>query len=422
MILATIVQLGWWADGCVRLMQGGHNLPRGPLGVLCYLPFVPLYWLMPLRYRPAFLWTSSLTLAALTLGPAYAVTILALAMVALVIVRTLGARKRPGLGAIILGMAYLSLILHPQPGWLPPVNAPVYFYIHWAGIGYLFLRSYHVLADVSAGRWAIPSANEFLAYLLFAPTLRMGPIYRYPEFARQMAEGPAAHRSLARAAGRFLTGAIRLVAMAAIVGDNRIDALYSSPGTLSTLQLLFYIQTPVLGLYLWISGYVDWSIAIGRLLGFRIPDNFNYPWRSTSIDEFWRRWHITLSNWLKDYLFIPLVRHRWHYFWSFTLTFLFVGFWHGWCWCYILGGTSQGVALAVRRWWDHLWRGQRERETGLYTALDRLKLVRSGLNTSLCWLLTYSYLMITLGLSLDEKHTYGRVLLRILSAFGIHLG
>src|SRR3972149_3141901 len=122
-MLATAVHFGWWADGCIRLIEGGHNLPRGPLGVLCYLPFVPIYWLLPARHRPAYLWISSLVLAVLTLGPAYAVTMLGLAWAALLIVRTLGARKHLAVGAIVLAVAYLSLILHPQPGWLPPVGA-----------------------------------------------------------------------------------------------------------------------------------------------------------------------------------------------------------------------------------------------------------------------------------------------------------
>jgi D-alanyl-lipoteichoic acid acyltransferase DltB (MBOAT superfamily) len=155
-------------------------------------------------------------------------------------------------------------------------------------------------------------------------------------------------------------------------------------------------------------------------MGFDIPDNFNYPWRSTSIDEFWRRWHITLSLWLKDYLFIPLVRHRWHYFWSFTLTFLFCGLWHSKAPSFILGGLSQGIALAARRWWDHLWRAQRENRTVLYQALSRVRLVRSPLNTALCWLFTYSFLMISLGMALDDKHTYVWVVLRLLTLVGIH--
>ncbi|HSW45225.1 MAG TPA: MBOAT family O-acyltransferase [Phycisphaerae bacterium] len=419
MILAAAVQFGFWADGFIRFVHEGYNLPRGPLGLLCYLPFVPIYWLLPQRRRSGYLWISSLVLAIVTLGPAYAAMMAALGLIAWAVVRGFGARGRLAPGALILAAVYGSLVLYPQPPWLPPVTEPVYFYIHWAGIGYLFLRSYHVLADVAGGRLNLPGFHDFLAYLLFAPTLRMGPIYRYGEFARQTAEGPAVHRSLARAAGRFLTGCIRLAAMSVLVADDRIRTLYDAPETLSALELVFYIQIPVLGLYLWISGYVDWSIAIGRLLGFAVPDNFNYPFRSASIDEFWRRWHITLSMWLKDFIFIPLVRHRWHFFWSFTLTFLFCGAWHGKYPCYVLGGLLQGLALAGRRWWDHLWKNQRQRSTPLYRGLERLGLVRTPLNTALCWLTTYTFVMVSLSLGLDARHAFSRVAARILSLLGL---
>jgi len=420
LILAAAVQFGFWADGMIRFVQDGYNLPRGPLGVLCYLPFIPVYWIIPPRHRSNYLWISSLVLALLTLGPAYAFTIAALALASWAIIRVCGLPRRLTAGALVMAAAYLALILHPQPGWLPPVDIPYYFYIHWAGIGYLFLRSYHVLADVAAGKLIAPGLRDFLAYLLFAPTLRMGPIYRYNQFAGQLADGPTRYRSFSQAGVRFVTGAIRLAVMSIMIDKFRPSQLYENPQTLGGLDLIISLQVPAMAFYLWISGYVDWSICIGRLMGFDIPDNFNYPWRSASIDEFWRRWHITLSLWLKDYLFIPLVRHRWHYFWSFTLTFLFCGLWHSKDLSFILCGLSQGIALSVRRWWDHLWRTQREKHTALYQTLSRARLVHSPLNTTLCWLVNYCFLMISLGLALDEKYTYLRVTLRLLSLVGIH--
>jgi D-alanyl-lipoteichoic acid acyltransferase DltB (MBOAT superfamily) len=247
----------------------------------------------------------------------------------------------------------------------------------------------------------------------------MGPLYRSGEFTLQMTAGPARYRDFKCAGVRFATGAVRLMAMG-ILRDALPDrTLFDHPEQLSAFQLILHLQSPTLALYLWISGYVDWSIAIGRLLGFQIPDNFNYPWRSLSIGEFWRRWHITLSNWLKDYLFIPLVRHRWHYFWSFTFTFLFCGFWHGLYASYILFGLSQGVGLAVHRWWDQFWRVHRDRRTPLYLALLRVKLVQSPLNMAACWLLTYSYLVLAIDLAADERNTFLLVARRILSLLGL---
>ncbi len=419
MILAAAVQFGFWADGCIRFMLEGHNVPCGPLGVLCYLPFVPIYWLLPAHHRAAYLWISSLVLALLTLGPAYTVMLAALSLASLAVIRLCGTRRRSGAGKILLAAAFAAFVFFPQPPWLPPVRIPVYFYVHWAGLAYLFLRVYHVLADVSAGKLPQPRAGDFLAYLLFAPTLRMGPLYRFGEFAGQLAEGPARHRNFAQAGIRFATGALRLVAMVGLRKALSDRTLFDHPEQLDAFELILHLQSPVLALYLWISGYVDWSIAVGRLLGFEVPDNFNYPWRSLSIGEFWRRWHITLSNWLKDYLFIPLVRRRWHYFWSFTFTFLFCGFWHGLYASYLLFGLSQGIGLAAHRGWNQLWRSQRDRHTPLYRTLLRLRLVQSPLNTAVCWLLTYNYLVLAIDLAADEQHTFLRVARRILALVGL---
>lgn len=419
LILAAAVQFGFWADGCIRFQLDGFNVPAGPLGVLCYLPFVPLYWLLGERQRPAYLWISSLVLALLTLGPAYTVMLAALTGASLAIVRLCGTKSRAGLGKALLAVAFAACIVFPQPPWLPHVPEPVYFYVHWAGLAYLFLRVYHVLADVSTGKLTRPRAGDFLAHLLFAPTLRMGPLYRFSEFTQQMAEGPTRYRNLTQAGVRFVTGSIRLIAMLALRANLPDRTLFDHPEQLDAIGLILHLQSPALALYLWISGYVDWSIAVGRLLGFEIPDNFNYPWRSLSIGEFWRRWHITLSNWLKDYLFIPLVRHRWHYFWSFTFTFLFCGFWHGLYVSYILFGLSQGIGLAVHRWWGQLWRGQRDRRTPLYLTLLRLRLVQSPLNQAACWLLTYNYLVLAIDLAADDRHALLLVSRRFLSLFGL---
>jgi len=419
LILAAAIQFGLWSEGWIRFVVDGFNVPRGPLGLLCYLPFVPIYWFVPRRHRPAYLWVTSLVLALVTLGPAYAGMLAGLTFGSLGIIRLCGVPRWSGIGKIVLALAFSAFIFFPQPPWLPPVKLPVYFYVHWAGLAYLFLRVYHVLVDVSAGKLPPPRAGDFLAYLLFAPTLRMGPLYRFGEFARQMTDGPIRHRDFAGAGIRFATGAVRLAAMVALRGALPDDVLYEHPERLGAIELILHLQSPTLALYLWISGYVDWSIAVGRLLGFEVPDNFNYPWRSLNIGEFWRRWHITLSNWLKDYLFIPLVRRRWHYFWAFTLTFLFCGYWHGIRPSYILFGLSQGVGLAVHRRWDQLWRRQRDHHTPLYATLVRLKLAQSPLNVAARWAITYSYLILSIDLAIDERHTFQNVVRRVLSLVGI---
>jgi len=419
--LAAAVEWGFWADGCIRLIQDGHNVPRGPLGLLLYLPFVTCYWFMPARWRPTYLWSTSLLLALVTLGPAYVITITGLTLVSLGIVRQCATPSRLRIGIVLFIMAYLSLLIWPQPAWLPSISdpEPLYFYLHWAGIGYLFLRCYHVLTDVAAGKMATPNASEFLAYLLFAPTLRMGPLYRYKVFIEQLHTGPAAYRSVLRALGRLATALLRLGIMTALLDALPPKILFGSPDTLSAGLLLIHMYVAAMTIYLWISACIDLSIGMGCVLGFDVPDNFNYPWRATSIDDFWRRWHITLGAWLKDYIFIPLVRHRWHYFLSFTLTFLFCGLWHGTYLSYMLWGLSQGIAMGTRRWWGQIWRQQRESKSALYNGLAKLRLVDSPVNIALCWLVTFHYQILTINVFLDEQHTWRNLGPRLLALIGL---
>ena len=416
MILGAAVQWGLWADGCIRLMEGGHNLARGPLGILLYLVFAPGYWLVPARHRATYLWSTSLLTVLVSLGPAYALMLTALLALSLTIVRLCGHPGRVALGGAILAAVYLALILYPQPPFLPAVREPLYFYLHWAGIGYLFLRSYHLLIDSAKGLITSTSVGEFLAYLLFAPTLRMGPIYRFGDFAAQMHEGATRYRNFPAAAGRLITGAIRLAIMGVLVDKLPMEKLFDEPASLSTPMLILHIYAAPMAIYFWISAYIDWSIAVGYVLGFRVPDNFNYPWRSTSIAEFWRRWHITLGLWIRDYLYIPLGGNRRHVFFNYTVAFLFVGLWHGTYPSYALWGLSQGVGLAVRRMWSQTWKQSQENATPLYRRLEKLKLVNSPLNAALSWLLTFNYQIVTISIFLDEKHTWwllGRHLLKI---------
>jgi len=418
-MLGALVQFGFWADGCIRWVQDGYNLPRTPLGVLVYLLFVPFYWLCPPRHRAAYLWTSSLAAALLTLGPAYALTLTALTLINLTVVQLGGRPGRAALGGLVLAGVYGTLLLRPQPFWLPPVDEPLYFYLHWAGIGYLFLRGWHLLMDRANGTLGHARPSELAAFLLFAPTLRMGPLYRYQVFAVQMREGPAVHRNFPAAAGRLVTGAVRLAAMTVLMDALPMETLFGAPQTLTGPQLLAHIYAAPMSIYLWISGYLDWAVAVGYALGFRVPDNFNYPWRATSIAEFWRRWHITLGQWIRDYVYIPLGGNRRHIFLNYTVSFLIVGLWHGAYFSYVLWGLSQGVGLAFRRLWHLRFERLRQERSPLYARLRALRLVASPLNVAACWVLTFHYQIFTIALFLDEHHTWRRLGPRLLQLLGI---
>src|SRR5262249_50317226 len=152
----------------------------------------------------------------------------------------------------------------------------------WAGLGYLFLRTVHVLVDVTHGRLMPPSAIDFAAYLLFAPTLRMGPIYCFTEFSEQIAWDPRRPSLALRALlgfGRIIIGLLRLGIMAALLKKFPIEPLLENPQSLATGALLVRLYVAPISIYLWISGYIDLAIGVGGTMGFRVPENFCYPWK-----------------------------------------------------------------------------------------------------------------------------------------------
>jgi len=417
LILAdTLIQFAIRPEGWIHSVHGDFDVPRGPVGVLFYLVFVPLFWIVPRRWRAHYLTVTSLMLTVATVGPAFTITLAVLAVIGWAIIRTLARGQSYWIGLALLVVGYATLILYPQPAWLPPVHEPLYFYVHWAGLGYMFLRTVHVLNDVSRLKLSPPGLTDWLAYLLFAPTLRMGPIFRYRDFVEQMRGELARERRLVAGAGRLLNGMVRLAAVAVLIDKNNfpLDVLFNDPGQLSAGAFIFRIYLAPFSFFLWISGYVELSIGIGRLMGFVVPENFNYPWSSSNIAEFWQRWHITLGAWLRDYVFTPMVRRRWHYFWAFTVTFLLCGLWHGNCWCYVIWGTAQGVGLAVLRVWGQFWKQQHSIGSPLYRRLVALRLVGSPVSTVLAWLLTLHYEVITILIGMDIEHAGLRVAARAL--------
>jgi len=404
LLLAAAIEFNFRADGLIHLIQDGHDLPRGPLGLMLYLPFVLIFWLVPKKHRTGYLIATSLLLSLITLGHGFTLTVAGLALTGLLIVRGFAVQARHWYGIVVLAVVYGLLIRWPQPVWLPPVEKPLYFYLHWAGIGYIFLKTVHVIFDVSKGKLPVPSAGGFLAYLLFAPTLRMGPIYRYDDFSQQLQDDHRKNLQVGPGLLRILTGLLRLGIMMVVMDKFRFENLFHRPEGMTVGEMLPLLYAAPMSIYLWISGYIDLSIGMGRLIGFRVPENFNYPWRATSIADFWRRWHMTLGAWMKDYLYIPLGGNRRHVPLNYILIFLFVAVWHGTYISYVCWGLSQGIGMAVWRFWSGYWKSQRENNTKLYTTLARIRLADSYANIALAWLLSFHYQIVCIAWFMDEEH------------------
>ncbi len=193
---------------------------------------------------------------------------------------------------------------------------------------------------------------DFALYILLFPQLIAGPIIRWRDIADQIPSRTARLADFAYGVRRFVLGLGKKVLIANTVGQaaDRIFGLPASQLTtpLSWLGLVCY----TLQIYFDFSGYSDMAIGLMRMFGFRILENFNYPYISQSVREFWRRWHISLSNWFRDYLYIPLggnQRGTARAYANLIIVFLLCGLWHGASWPFVIWGIWHGVFLVAER-------------------------------------------------------------------------
>ena len=188
------------------------------------------------------------------------------------------------------------------------------------------------------------------AYVAMFPQLIAGPIVRYSDIEEQLDKREHNSGLMAAGAGRFILGLGKKVLIANILGELCAD--FKASEEISVLYCWLYAIAYALQVYFDFSGYSDMAIGLGKIFGFRFMENFNYPFISRSITEFWRRWHMSLGTWFRDYVYIPMGGNRvkparWILN-IFTVWFL-TGFWHGADWNFILWGLFFGVLLAAEK-------------------------------------------------------------------------
>lgn len=219
------------------------------------------------------------------------------------------------------------------------------------GISFYIFQAISYLMDVyRRDTPPCPKFIDFAAFIALFPQLIAGPVLRYKDLADQFAGRTHSYGKFAEGTSRFMQGFMKKVLIADTLAPIA-DAVFSNtmPSMAdSWLGTLVY----TLQLYFDFSGYSDMAIGLGLMMGFRFVENFNQPYISQSITEFWRRWHISLSTWLRDYLYIPLGgnRHgRAKTYRNLILTMLLGGLWHGANWTFILWGLWHGAWMAVER-------------------------------------------------------------------------
>jgi alginate O-acetyltransferase complex protein AlgI len=223
-------------------------------------------------------------------------------------------------------------------------------------IGISFFTFHHLsyVVDVyRRTRKPLRNLLTFMTYILMFPQLIAGPIVRFHEIADQL-EQPAVDRVGDFAAGfpRFALGLSKKVIVADNVAPlaNSVFALHASQ--LTTMNAWLGALAYTIQLYFDFSGYSDMAIGLGRMFGFQLPENFNRPYSASSITDFWRRWHMSLSRWFRDYLYIPLGGNRgpkWQTYRNLYIVFALTGFWHGANWTFLIWGLYHGTLLVIER-------------------------------------------------------------------------
>jgi alginate O-acetyltransferase complex protein AlgI len=223
-------------------------------------------------------------------------------------------------------------------------------------IGISFFTFHHIsyVVDIYRGeRRALRNPVAFVAYIAMFPQLVAGPIVRYREIADQLPQRRE-HRLDDIAAGfpRFALGLSKKVIIADSLGPVVSACFDTSPQNMTFAIAWLGAIGYTMQLYFDFSGYSDMAIGLGRMLGFRLPENFARPYSSVTVTEFWRRWHMSLSRWFRDYVYIPLGGNR-HgigktYRNLFTV-FVLTGFWHGADWTFLVWGLFHGALLIVER-------------------------------------------------------------------------
>lgn len=263
--------------------------------------------------------------------------------------------------------AKIQLAPVPNPGIITPL-----------AISFVTFQFIHYLIDKYKGKIEGSSIREFMLYTMFFPTMMAGPIKRYQPFAAQINQKPFALPAFGSGLSRVLIGLGKKIILAdtfALWGDKLLN-----PQMNSGLMLLVAVYCYSMKIYFDFSAYSDIAIGISKMLGYEIPENFNWPYLAANISNFWRRWHISLSDWIKDYIFIPLGGSRVSYprhFVNSVITMALCGLWHGASWTFLIWGIWHGIGQGVYSIY---------RRTGLFAPLREHKLWKLA-----GWFVTFNF-------------------------------
>ena len=225
------------------------------------------------------------------------------------------------------------------------------------GISFFTFQGISYAVDVYKGR--VPSARllDILLLMSFFPHLVAGPIVRASDLVPQFQQKPQLNRGMV-AMGLLLIvwGLFKKAVIASELATAFVDPVFDAPMMHGRIDLILAAYGYAVQIYCDFSAYSDMAIGVAALLGYRFPRNFDRPYRAASLQEFWRRWHISLSRWLRDYLYIDALGGnrggKARVYRNLMITMLLGGLWHGAAWTFVIWGGLHGAALSIERWWS----------------------------------------------------------------------
>lgn len=343
---------------------------------LLFLPIVvALYWALPQSFRRGLLLVASYIFY-MKWMPAYGTLILGLTVVNYLFGRAIARFQKYGKPILITGLVfnlgslcffkYTNFLLdsffqastwfHKIVGWTSPAaqTSGALNIILPLGISFFTFEFIHYIVDVYRGSKPLTNFWHFALFAAFFPSQIAGPIKRFQDFNSQL------HLNVQFSAEKFQQG-ISLIFLGLfkkmVLSDNlgRVVGIgFAHPAQMGAIDAWIAAFGFTMQIYLDFSGYTDVGRGSALLLGYKIPENFNWPFLSASLNEFWRRWHISLSTWLRDYLFIPMGGSRVSSFKikrNLFITMALGGLWHGAAWHYVVWGVFHGAGLVATKDW-----------------------------------------------------------------------
>ncbi len=225
------------------------------------------------------------------------------------------------------------------------------------GISFITFQKISYMADIYKGTVSPPkSLLNFLVYVFYFPQLIAGPIVRYHDINKEIETRRHSYQDFYNGFFRFCIGLAKKILLADCLGEVADTIFALPPGSMTVLFAWIGILCYTFQIYYDFSAYSDMAIGMARMMGFHLLENFNWPYISTNITEFWRRWHISLSRWMKEYLYLPLGGNRVGRVRGYTnlwIVFLFSGLWHGANWTFIAWGAFHGLFLTIDKLRSH---------------------------------------------------------------------